>query len=75
MELTAYTTQRIEIATYQGDLLLILHTKQDMPTVCILEAADLDDFIDDLKAYQTSRGFFERFRQRWRAAKKRRSEI
>lgn len=72
MEVTGYITHHIEIATYEDQPVLILRTKQEIPTVAVLSAEDLDDLIEELRDRRRwcfPRSWFDRFWKRWRAAR------
>ena len=67
MHLTGYATHHIETATYDENLVVIFHTKQDMPTFAVLSAEDLDELIEELKnrrEYVNPQNPFKRFWQR-----------
>ena len=49
MHLTGYATHHIETATYDENLVVIFHTKQDIPTFAVLSNEDLDELIEELK--------------------------
>lgn len=51
MEVTGYVVEEMETATYKGDVVLIMHTKQDLPTVVVLSD---DALVADLKDRQRS---------------------
>ena len=48
-DLTGYATHHIETATYDENLVVIFHTKQDIPTFAVLSNEDLDELIEELK--------------------------
>ena len=76
MELEGYLTHHIETGVYEKEksLVLILRTKQEIPTVAVLSREDLDELIDELKARRRwcfPRNVFDRLYRRWHEARHR----
>ena len=78
MKLEGYIAKQVKIGVYEPDntsgkqILLIIETDCDFPTIAPLTDADIDDLIAELKSRRQQlwlRPIFRWFRQRWQALK------
>jgi len=74
MEVIGYVGTELRTAKYESDVVLIITTKQDLPTICLLSDDEVKSLISDLRSRQKS--IFQQLRDRWnKAIRRNREEI
>jgi len=72
MEVTGYVAIDIETATYNDNVVLIITTKQDSPTVVVLSDDEVESLIADLQSRR--KWLFQRLWDNWNETIRRKRE-
>lgn len=84
MKIEGYIAKNIKIGIYEPaqsnekQILLIIETENDFPTIAPLTEADIDELIAEIQSRRRQFGtpsFFRRFRERWRMLKNKQTRL